>query len=153
MGGVEINGKTVSDHDKMGSSEDKNIETEDESEVNEAFDGLAKGTNEFVHEVESNDDVKLKILQDEVEELDNEKRRKLALIKKVKRFNKQMVGDSPKPRKIHVVDGLAMEVKVPPVKELKSRTKTKRKSPANPLAKSVPRRPKMSKVRRVAQSA
>jgi len=148
---AKVNEDTVSDHDKMGSSE--NIKTgEDERMVNEGFDGFEKDTNEFVYEVEPNDDIKLKILQNEVEELDNEKRRKLALMKKVKRFNKQMVGDSPKPRKLYVVDGLSMEVKVPPVEELKSRTKTKRKSPANPLAKSVPRRPKMSKVRRVAQS-
>jgi len=151
---VNENEDSVSDQGKMGSSEDENVRTgDDERVVNEAFDGLAKDTNDLVYEVESNDDIKLKILQNEVAELDNEKRRKLALIKKVKRFNKQMVGDSPKPRKLYVVDGLSMEVQVPPVEELKDRTKTKRKSPANPLAKSVPRRPKMSKVRRVAQTA
>merc|ERR1712179_893807 len=95
------------------------------------------------------DNVQLRNLENELKFLEEEKSRKLALIEKVKMFNKQMAGDGPKPRKFRVVDGLAIEVKV--AKESKPetvKTTRRRKSHANPLVKSL-HKPKMSKIRSV----
>jgi len=98
-------------------------------------------------------DFRLKTLEAEIGELENQKRRKLELLKKVKSFNRQRVTDGPTPRKFRVVDGLPIEVEAkvaevtPEKKEIRKR---KGKSPANPISKSLPKKVKMSKAKRVA---
>jgi len=97
----------------------------------------------------------LKTLEAEIGELENKKRRKLELIKKVKSFNKQMVTDGPKPRKFRVADELPIEVKGEAAEvslEKKEMRKRKAKSPANPISKSLPKKLKMSKAKRVAKT-
>ena len=91
-------------------------------------------------------------LENDLIELEEEKNRKLALIEKVKMFNKQLAGDGPSPRKFRVVDGLSIEVKVPEESNQEKVKIRRRKSPANPLAKSLQKKPKMSRVPSVSQS-
>merc|ERR1719427_899985 len=61
-------------------------------------------------EIIKTDDDRLRNLENEVKELEEERNKKLALIEKVKMFNKQMPSDGPKARKIRIVDGLSLEV-------------------------------------------
>jgi len=98
------------------------------------------------------DDDRLRDLENEVKELEEERIKKLALIEKVKMFNKQVPSGGPKPRKFRIVDGLSLEVKLPEESEQeKVKTARRRKSPANPLVKSLQKKLKMSK-RRTVQS-
>jgi len=125
-------------------TDDRDIETGQEVKIGMQVTKSSKDKVKTGVEMKSDDD-RLKNLENEVKELEEEKSRKLVLIEKVKMFNKQMAGDGPKPRKFRIVDGLSLEVKVP---EKSKQGKVKRmKSPANPLVKSLQKKLKMSKIR------
>jgi len=127
-------------------TEDRNIETGQEVKIGMQVTKSSKDEVKTGVQMKSDDD-RLKNLENEVKELEEEKSRKLVLIEKVKMFNKQMAGDGPKPRKFRIVDGLSLEVKVP--EESKQGKVRRRKSPANPLVKSSQKKLKLSKIRSV----
>jgi len=127
-------------------TDDRNIETGQEVKIGMQVTKSSKDEVKTGVEMKSDDD-RLKTLENEVKELEEEKNRKLVLIKKVKMFNKQMAGDGPKPRKFRIVDGLSLEVKVP--EESKQGKVKRRKSPANPLVQSSQKKLKISKIRSV----
>ena len=102
--------------------------------------GLAQGILEAAEGLKIND-AEVKSLEDEVRQLEKQKKRKLELIKKVKMFNTGLMRVAPKPRKLgEVAQAEPEEVEV--LKEVKPK---KSKSHANPLLKSAPKKPKMSK--------
>jgi len=127
-------------------TDDRNIETGQEVKIGMQVTIPSKDEVETGVEMMSDDD-RLKNLENELKELEEEKSRKLVLIEKVKMFNKQMAGDGPKPRKFRIVDGLSLEVKVP--EESKQGKVKRRKSPANPLVQSSQKKLKISKIRSV----
>ena len=153
---VEKRGENESKADVISYSEepikDKIIEIETGGE-----EEVGRQTKISKDDVDTEDGIKsdydrLTNLENDLIELEEEKNRKLALIEKVKMFNKQLAGDGPSPRKFRVVDGLSIEVKVPEEFNQEKVKIRRRKSPANPLAKSLQKKPKMSRVPSVSQS-
>ena len=153
---VEKRGENESKADVISYSEepikDKIIEIETGGE-----EEVGRQTKISKDDVDTEDGIKsdydrLTNLENDLIELEEEKNRKLALIEKVKMFNKQLAGDGPSPRKFRVVDGLSIEVKVPEEFNQEKVKIRRRKSPANPLAKSLQKKPKVSRVPSVSQS-
>merc|ERR1712179_811841 len=104
-------GERAEDDSKVEDSiDDKNIRTVQENKIDVKVSKSKKDIETKIEMKADND--QLRNLENELKFLEEEKSRKLALIEKVKMFNKQMAGDGPKPRKFRVVDGLAIEVKV-----------------------------------------
>jgi len=141
-------GERAEDDSKVEDSiDDKNIRTVQENKIDVKVSKSKKDIETKIEMKADND--QLRNLENELKFLEEEKSRKLALIEKVKMFNKQMAGDGPKPRKFRVVDGLAIEVKVAEESKPETvKTTRRRKSHANPLVKSL-HKPKMSKIRSV----
>jgi len=145
-------GERAEDDSKVEDSiDDKNIRTVQENKIDVKVSKSKKDIETKIEMKADND--QLRNLENELKFLEEEKSRKLALIEKVKMFNKQMAGDGPKPRKFRVVDGLAIEVKVAEESKQETvKTTRRRKSHANPLVKSL-HKPKMSKIRSENKSA
>jgi len=141
------------DNSKVGDStdNDKNVKTGQEEKIVHVPRSSEEDDIKTVVEIMTDDD-RLRDLENEVKELEEERIKKLALIEKVKMFNKHVPSGGPKPRKFRIVDGLSLEVKLPEESEQeKVKTARRRKSPANPLVKSLQKKLKMSK-RRTVQS-
>jgi len=145
-GGKDIGERGEDDLKAENPSDDRNIKTGQEEKISMQVTIPSKDEVKTGVEMVSDDD-RLKNLENELKESEEEKNRKLVLIEKVKMFNKQMAGDGPKPRKFRIVDGLSLEVKVP--EESKQGKVRRRKSPANPLVKSSQKNLKISKIRSV----
>jgi len=145
-GGKDIGERGEDDLKAENPSDDRNIKTGQEEKISMQVTIPSKDEVKTGVEMVSDDD-RLKNLENELKESEEEKNRKLVLIEKVKMFNKQMAGDGPKPRKFRIVDGLSLEVKVP--EESKQGKVKRRKSPANPLVQSSQKKLKMSKTRSV----
>ena len=84
-----------------------------------------------------------------MKQLEKQKKQNLELIKKVKMFNTGLMRAAPKPRKIGEVAEVEVAEAEPEEKKVQKEVKPKKKSKshANPLVKSAPKKPKMSKVK------
>jgi len=152
-GEKDIIGERGEDDSKVEDPNDENVKTGQEEKFGIHVPRSSKDDIKTGVEIIKTDDDRLRSLENEVKELEEERSKKLALIEKVKMFNKQVPSDGPKPRKIRIVDGLSLEVTVPEEsKEEKVKTAKRRKSPANPLVKSLQKKLKMTKRRSVRQS-
>merc|ERR1712034_70087 len=134
---------TVGEEKETGASEEYQVDLEDLSEKDTS--GLAQGILEAAEGLKIND-AEVKSLEDEVKELEKQKKRKLELIKKVKMFNTGLMRVAPRPRRLGEV-AEADVAQAEPEEVPKAVKPKKSKSHANPLLKSAPKKPKMSKVK------
>jgi len=135
----------VGEEKETGASEEYQVDLEDLSEKDTS--GLAQGILEAAEGLKIND-AEVKSLEDEVKELEKQKKRKLELIKKVKMFNTGLMRVAPRPRRLGEVAEAEVAQAEPEEKEVQKAVKPKKsKSHANPLLKSAPKKPKMSKVK------